>query len=132
MKLTIMTAKQYRKEHKVKRYGRYKGVANPRFRDPVHFQLKNTAWLVCQGYTDLLEHSWVEYGGIVLDMFYGYRMNKELYYKVHNISGVMKFKPNECRFLMDLFRTYRWIDKIGAGPSKKAFHRTIKKKRKLR
>lgn len=132
MKLTFLTTNQYKKMHKVKRYGRYKGTANPRFRDPIHFQLKNPAWLVCQGYAGIIQHSWLEYGGIVLDLFYNYRMNKELYYKVHHISGVLKFKPSECRQWMDLFRTYRFIHILGSGPSLKVlkdFHGVVSKKK---
>jgi hypothetical protein len=110
-----MTVKQFRALFpKAKRFVPGGFVANPRYRDPVHFQLRNPAWLVCQGWITTENgpehHSWLEYGGIVLDHWFGYRMPIAEYYKTHRARKVSKFTKVQCRNMMDVYRRYGpWV-----------------------
>lgn len=109
-----MTKMQYKKAFpKVKPAGRHRAEANPRFRDPCHFQVQNAGWLVCQGWISTEYgpelHAWLEQGGFVLDLWFDIRISAIKYYKVLKCRKVRKYNKTECRAAMDKYRTYRFL-----------------------
>lgn len=115
MKIVVTSHKAYkRKFPKVRRAAPVVHNANPRYRDPVHFQIKNPRWLVCQGWITTENgrehHCWLEFSGLVVDLFYNMRMSVTDYYRLHRATHVHKFTKAESRNLMDSERKYGpWV-----------------------